>query len=57
MYHAKLAPFVYQYIRDNPWCLRAGGEFKQKNPIIPQSVFLSQPFVGFFKTIEARQIE
>ena len=57
MYHSKLAPFVHQYIKDNPLCLKELGEFKQKNPLIPKSVFLSQPFMGFFKTIEARQIE
>ncbi|MFP5261019.1 MAG: hypothetical protein ACLGJB_03835 [Blastocatellia bacterium] len=49
---ADLAPFTYQYAKDNPGAVKRVGEFKQECVMIPKYIFTRLPFISKFKTIE-----
>ena len=51
MYAHKLKDFAYQYTKDHPESMKRVGEFKQYCIFIPKPVFVSQPFISKFKTI------
>jgi hypothetical protein len=52
MYASRLRDFALQYAREHPESMKRVGEFKQYCVFIPKRLFISQPFISHFKTIE-----
>jgi hypothetical protein len=52
MYASQLRDFALAYVRSHPESMKRVGEFKQYCAMIPKPVFISQPFISKFGTIE-----
>jgi hypothetical protein len=52
---ADLAPYTYQYAKDNPGAVKRVGEWKGQCVMISKWTFVKLPFISKFKTIELVQ--
>lgn len=55
MYASELRDFALGYVRSHPESMKRVGEFKGYCTMIPKSLFISQPFISKFGTIEIPQ--
>jgi len=55
MYASQLRDFALAYVRSHPESMKRVGEFKGYCTMIPKSLFVSQPFISKFGTIELAQ--